>query len=841
MKAPLLFSTGSREKTDRSSSNGTLEEQLVNGCILAASLTECPLKPDWDYPEIQKVLADPPSPEDISRVAKWVVAKRGHTPLSVSWQGVLKKFDFWLKQPILGLPFLMVIVAIATCVLTFGILWCFEVLDAPARLQQSTMRQYDIPAVLTKLVLRFILLLGTFLLSVWSLTRAILYRAGSTFRSRDAGTFDQSWADRFTDWVLQSIGRLKAEYLGQQDEVAQGTRSRLLGILGPNGLVLSAALLLMGALFIGNAVGHFVEFEFAESYSNGSTPLWGESRLGKRGEALKWWLALTLFDSTAFAEESGDLAFGADAPLMRWLEESDKKQSEYSQHVRWRDGFSRLISKSNRLLAALSAIPLIINLVAFFPIWARRRWTASDASRLVGELPLGYRTCGDLVEEIREWRPPPSGPDPVATERQPWSEEGNRTLVDEVWMVPLHSLLGSAYLRSEAGTARLAKKLARPLQVFDASTPVLRSAFFRNEKAGIPKSIQPVCIVFLVHAPASPSKDILDFIGRLTGGMSASAPLIVVADRQQVSIQDRPARDQLWRGRIQDACDFRAPKEGCRFAVTTPELSQSNEKNVDELAQEIKSLLSPKGLLPDAVTANVDSHEAVREQHLRKAYTAVASALLSVRDFSGRHPDLLLKFRNEKRQQLAGIFSGTRNSLDEMISAAGQQAGYFAHVVAEKTLEGISQGRQGLPFRIEALETLVFRLAVWLTGITASCLFLGLFPILFFLSPFVAFIWIVWGSIRFVRAGLAKNLPANPVVALPLAVSPEDGVAFMQDLVSTTCSLYYSAQEDRDRYCRAEPRAPVDDSVFERFPNELDLRARWLRCFPHFTPQERHL
>jgi len=716
-------------------------------------------------------------------------------------------------------------------VLTVLVDWLLGLRFAAELSGSDSMATYPIAQVLTGLIGRAALLCITFVVALYSLVRGLLPQLRDRTEEDDLSHFD-----RFANWVVLVLGGLQRHVyhsdVTTRETVADGARRQVFRIVRPTQVVFAWVLLVVGAMAIGLNAGHYVAYRLIEGQINESAPVWRANLKGDREWLLQRWLNVTGTRRTEFNGGSDDAA------LMEWLRQSPKKDiAENTKfEATWRDSFSRLIGRSNWLLTVLATVPLGINLLAFLVTSARIDLPSGDISRRLMALPAGgNKTCRDLVDEIRRWNPEPQGPPRPVSNRSDQVQRASRRINDEVWFVSVHTLSQSSAMLNEADIGLLSTRLGRTVRALDARTHASRKALMRAQSPGLVADEQPSCVLYVVHAPASPTKDLIDFIAEMGVEFPLSFKAILLADRSDKSARERNARDELWRATVRGE-DGAADVVGGHHVITSVDTRSRGEMLCGQLAMEIDRIVSPHSgvLLKQSDTATTrEDHN----QRLINAFDVIAKSLAYARtlegnDFGERLGNLLGRTEGELRQ----IFSDDPFTLRGG-AAAALRIGEARHEHAVDVVKKANRQAHSTVYDIAGrLQGIVWRAATALSAFAILTVFTGIIPLTFIFGSMAATAWGIYAIVAVFQSQLTPFDGAHQNDELPIEEKAEQLTAFTARLVSSVCSFHGRNAEDGGQLCRTAATQWKHRSPHDRLPGEAELRECWTRCFPNTCP-----
>jgi hypothetical protein len=815
------------------SANADAPTELTRACVASASLRDRPLQAA-DFPQIRDAyqISQSRQPQDFANVVDWVLARRGHEDLAESWSKVVCCYYRIFSRPLLALPLFMLGAAGIAFVLTVLVDWMLGLRLVAQRSVSDVMPNYQIAWVLTGLAGRALFLCITTLLAVYGLVRALV-----PLPRRKPNDDELSVFDRMANRVVIAIGRLPSneqDHLANNSAVADGARRLILRELRPTQVVCAWIMLLVGAFTIGINGGHFVAYRLVEGLVNESAPVWQANLKGNREWLLQRWLDVTGTNRMVFTGGCEE------AQLMEWLRQSPKRPDKELAECDavWRDSFSKLIGESNKLLTLLALLPLGLNLLTFLLTAARLKLPSGNLSRRLLAMPGGgNKTFFDVVEEIQNWIPEPPGPPRPVSRRSDSNQQAVRRITDEVWLVRVHTLTRSAALFDDANVAGLSSRLGRPVRVFDGRTHASKRMLMRPDNQGPLSDVQPTCILYVVHAPAPPTEDVLDFISDMELEYPDSVKAVTVADLPSESLRDRNARDELWRASLfgrNGSLDGR----GIHQFITSSDIEHHGEELRRRLATAIARVVSPlSGTLSERGPEGV-SHED-RDRRVRKAFEVIANALrqacrLDDRNFANR----LEALRRRTDGSLRQVLSDDSWSLRESAAAALRFGDEQREAVVELATEAVDGSTSDASETIERLAMRARHTATGLFGLAIMTVFSGFIPITFGVMAMAAAAWGIYGLLTLARSQLQRRGATAGAVELPIGQKSRTLAEFVAMLVSSACVLHGGDDEECGQRCHTAAMAWKRGMSHDRLPEESDLLECWMACFPdHSSPR----
>jgi hypothetical protein len=802
--------------------------QLARACVASASLSSFPLKAR-DYPLIRDAcgIGDSPARNDLGKVMSWVLTRRGLVALAEHWGQVLRVHYVLFSHPVQRMPWIMLSAAGAVFVLTVLIDWMLGLRLATEQTAGTAPATYSIPRVLTELVGRLSLLCITTIAAVYGVYRACFPKSNERLPEEDL-----SVADRIANRIVQALGRLqkhlRKEEVTKGEVVADAARRLIFRLVRPTQVVLASALLLVGASTLGLNAGHYVAYRLVEGQINESAPVWRANIEGDREWLLERWVKVTRTPRAGFTG-SDDLA-----PLMDWLRQSPKQaRPEIAKSEgKWRDSFSRLIGKSHWLLTLLAVIPLGLNLLAFFVTCARVRLPGTNVAGLLAELPAGGGlSCGDVVEDIRQWRPPVEGPERPARDSSCTVARPVRRMSDEVWLVTVHTLGESAVLVDDSTREQLQRELGRPVRLVDARTYAGRNMVLRLQAPGIPAEEQPSCIVYVVHAPAPPTNDITHFMAELDRECPASAKAVLLADRSDAPERERQARDELWRTNVPQP-GSQTNSGSVHHMIASVDTRMSGGPLCSQLARSIAEVVSPES---SALPASPQgAKEAINfDEELSKSFALIARSVRILGNSSGKEFDTDLRRVTEQTMQgIDAIFAHDASLFDEVAATTSQLAREGGSYVAVASTHVRQSAHAKWNDIVERLETVAWRAASALSAIAVLTVFTGFIPLTFSVGVMAAAAWGLYSLVRVARSQLAVRVVDHDVGEPAIEEMAEQIAAFISKSVAAVCYQRWQSVEDACRLCRTRAMQWKQQAPLGRLPGEEDLKSCWRECFP---------
>lgn len=812
----------------------TLEEdvptQLARACVVSASLCDRPVRAD-EYQAIQKacLITDQQMPHDLHNLIDWGLQSRKLEDCAESWARILKWYFSVFSRPVRYLPWIM-LAAAGVGFVPSPLYFLIEHVRVPTRPAPDEMPTYWAATVFLGLVFRTAFLVFLIAVAYWG-----LFRAAFPMIYRRTDGEDLSLFDRFADHAVMALGRLGQGKRYRKSKCSEAAADRIrrsvFQILRPTQVIVASILLLIGAMNVGVNFGQFCADWVREALIEESAPVWFANRLHWREKALRLWLACTDTPVRTFAGDA-DLA-----PLMDWLKEPVKRRTgeNSKQEEMWRDSFSKLISKSNLLLALCAVVPLGLNLLALFRTCSRVPLPTVDISSRLAALPAGRNTkFRDLVEDIRQWRPKPppdsEGEEIVSVEPSGGPPATERRLSDEVWLISVHTLSNSPALLHDDGIERLRRKLGRPVRLMDARTHAGREAVTRPQGSIGPANTQPTCIVYFVHAPATPTADIRGFITELDRQCPASAKIILLADRLLIPARKRCDHDELWRI-AEPSQETTAVVGGVHHVLASLDTRAATDELWNQLAAEIAGIVSPESsAFPGSV--QVAKRREERGKRLRKAFEIISETFARARadrsnDFSAR----LRRLADEASQRVRDCFAKEQSLFDVGAEAAAQFArhshDYARDVATEAKTTAQVQGHKLL----QALEAWLFRAASGLSAFLVLTL-LTVFPLALYVAPIAALAWAMYAAARAARVRFMHNPDDSGSDEVPIEERAQQLNAFIAHAVKCACSCYWQDADERQRVCITAAKDWSHGARCDGLPGEAELRECWRKSFP---------
>lgn len=801
--------------------------QLARTCVASASMSSFPLNAR-DYPLIRDAtsLGESPTESDLDNVVGWVLARRGLEALAEHWGQVLRVHYLLFSRPVQRLPWIMLSAAVAVFVLTVLVDWMLGLRLATEQTTGTAPATYSIPRVLTELVGRLALLGITAVAACYGVYRACFPKSGE--RSPDE---DLSVADQIANWIVQALGRLqkhfRIEEVTKGDIVADAARRLIFRLVRPTQVVLASALLLIGASTLGLNAGHYVAYRLVEGQINESAPVWRANIEGDREWLLQRWLKLT---GTPQAEFTGGSDLGS---LMDWLRQSPKEATAEiaKSESKWRDSFSRVIGKSHWLLTLLAVIPVGFNLLAFFVTCARLQLQRGNGADHLAELPAGGGlSCGDIVEDIRQWRPPVEGAERPARDSSGTIARPVRRMSDEVWIVSVHSLGESEVLLNNSTIEQLQREIGRRVRLLDARTYARRNILLRLQAPGVSAGEQPACIVYVVHAPAPPTNDITHFMAEMDKECPASTKAVLLADLADIPARERQSRAELWRTNVPGP-DSATDAGSVHHVIASVDTRAREGQLWSQLGRSIAGVVSPESSVLPADPQEANEVKTYDEE-MSKSFALIARSLRVAGNSRDKEFSAVLNAVTEQTMLgINAIFRSDASLFDGVAAAISQFAregsGYAGAVSTQIKGKAHANG-YSIALR---LETLAWRAASALSAIAVLTVLTGFIPLTFSVGIMAAGAWGVYSLMRAARSQLAIPVVDRDAGEPLNEEKAEQMVALISKSVAAVCDQRWKSVENACRFCRAKAMQWRQQAPHSSLPGEEDLRRCWQQCF----------